>query len=207
MKRMLCFGDSNTWGYIPGTGGRYNEDIRWTARLQAALPGWRVAEEGLNCRTTVFYAPEEQYICGLYYARTCVLSQIPLDLIVIMLGTNDAKVRYAASAHDITAGMERLCAEMLGCCSEKGSYPGLILISPVRLMPRADEPDFNADSAAKIIELETLYEELAAKKGYIFIKGSDAVKDIGPDGIHMTPQGHRALSGFLAQKIAALPTA
>ena len=58
-KRIVCFGDSNTWGYIPVTGERYDETIRWPARLQEMLGYERctVVEEGLTGRTTVSAGP------------------------------------------------------------------------------------------------------------------------------------------------------
>ena len=77
--RVLCFGDSNTWGYIPGTGGRYASDVRWTGVLKQ-LTGFEVIEEGLNGRTTAFTDAVEPYRSGLDYIAPCVMSQMPLDL-------------------------------------------------------------------------------------------------------------------------------
>ena len=94
-KRILCFGDSLTWGFVPAGGGaRYGEDVRWTQQL-ARITGATVIEEGLCGRTSVFYDPTMPCACGADYVEACVMSQAPLDLVVVMLGTNDLKVFLA----------------------------------------------------------------------------------------------------------------
>ncbi|MGA2640810.1 MAG: GDSL-type esterase/lipase family protein, partial [Spirochaetia bacterium] len=106
MREILCFGDSNTWGYDPVTQGRFPGDVRWTGVLQAALgPGFRVIEEGLNGRTTVWEDPVEGDKMGKRHLPPCLESQAPLDLVVLMLGTNDTKERYSAPPADIAAGV------------------------------------------------------------------------------------------------------
>ena len=89
-KRILCFGDSNTWGYNGENGERFDEYIRWTGRLQRLLGSeYTVIEEGQNGRTTVWDDPIENRLAGLTYLWPCMESQSPFDLIIIMLGTND----------------------------------------------------------------------------------------------------------------------
>ena len=199
MKRILCYGDSNTWGYRPIEGTRYDSETRWPARLQK-LTGWEVAEEGLNGRTTTFFGEDEHYRCGLDFVETCVKSHLPLDMIAVMLGSNDTKTRYHASAADITAGMERIIDRMWECCEEKGRHPEILLISPPILHVGAFS-DFDPDSEQKIREIETLYESLAAEKHCLFLRGSAVITDIGADGLHMTPQGHAALAAAAADII------
>ncbi len=110
MKKILCYGDSNTWGHIPVTGGRYGDDVRWTGVLQAALgEGYRVIEEGLNGRTTVHDDPiEGVYKNGKHYLIPCLESHRPLDLVIMMLGTNDLKMRFSLPPSDIARGVEAL---------------------------------------------------------------------------------------------------
>lgn len=116
MKHILCFGDSNTWGYIPGSGGqRYDLDQRWTGILQQELGvGTRVIEEGLNGRTTLWEDPTVPLRrSGLAWLPACLDSHRPLDLVVLMLGTNDLKVQFALTPEEIAFGAARLVREVL----------------------------------------------------------------------------------------------
>ena len=109
MKTVLCYGDSNTWGYIGGTGERFAPDVRWPGVMQAALgSGYRVIEEGLNGRTTVWDDPIEGDKNGEAYLRPCLDTHAPIDLVILMLGTNDLKRRFSLPAIDIAAGAEKL---------------------------------------------------------------------------------------------------
>lgn len=92
MRHILCYGDSNTWGYTPGTGERHAPDVRWTGVLRRLLgEGWEVLEEGMNGRTTVFDNPMSQGRNGSAYLLTCLETHKPLDLVILMLGTNDLR--------------------------------------------------------------------------------------------------------------------
>ena len=102
--RILCYGDSNTWGYIPGVGTRYKKEERWTGILES-LTKAEVIEEGMCGRTTVFGDYVEPFCNGMKYIAPCVLSHVPLDDIVIMLGTNDSKRRYHVSAREIRSNL------------------------------------------------------------------------------------------------------
>lgn len=112
MKTVLCYGDSNTWGFDPATRTRYPPRVRWTGVLAEQLGGdVRVIEEGLNGRTTRWDDPIEPSRNGLTYLRPCVESHQPLDLIIVMLGTNDLERRFDLSAADIAQSAAGL-AEM-----------------------------------------------------------------------------------------------
>ena len=101
MKRILCFGDSNTWGFAPKDGYRFDENTRWTGLVQKALPQYKIIEEGLNGRTALWDDPIEGYKNGKEYLIPCLASQSPLDLVILMLGTNDCKTRFALTASDV----------------------------------------------------------------------------------------------------------
>ncbi|MBQ4217150.1 MAG: acylhydrolase, partial [Clostridiales bacterium] len=106
MKTVLCYGDSNTYGYDPATGGRYDADTRWPCVLGRILgDGYEVVEEGCNGRTTVFDDPNDDWKIGLDYIKGIVCSHRPVDILVIMLGSNDMKICYGASCEDIAEGM------------------------------------------------------------------------------------------------------
>lgn len=109
MRRILCYGDSNTWGYDAAADDRFPEEVRWTGVLQQLLgEGFRVIEEGQPGRTTVWDDPIEEHRNGKTALYSVLESQSPVDLVVLMLGTNDLKPRFSLNAFDIAAGLERL---------------------------------------------------------------------------------------------------
>ena len=109
MKNILCYGDSNTFGFIPVSGKRYSIDERWTGILQKLLGNeYRIIEEGLNGRTTVFEDPSKAGRNGKAYLEVCLESHKPIDLIIISLGTNDLKTKFSASENVIAQNMRRL---------------------------------------------------------------------------------------------------
>ena len=112
MKRILCFGDSNTYGYRPDKSGRFDETVRWTGKISQRLgDDYRVIEEGLCGRTTIFEDELRTGRRGIDLVGTLVETHNPIDIFVVMLGTNDCKTRYKASAGIIAKGLERLIEE------------------------------------------------------------------------------------------------
>lgn len=110
MKTVLCYGDSNTYGYDPSDGFRYPESVRWTCRLQKLLgDDYRIIEEGCNGRTTVFDDPIESWKNGRDYLKPCLNSHKPIDIVILMLGSNDLKETFHASAKQIAAGAGGAC--------------------------------------------------------------------------------------------------
>ena len=108
-KRILCFGDSNTWGYTP-KGGRYDDETRWPMRMQRVLGDrYTVIEEGMNGRTCLFDDPVEGgYKSGAAYLPPCLMSHSPLDCVILMLGSNDTKQRFGMNAKTIGEAMMQL---------------------------------------------------------------------------------------------------
>ena len=136
-KHIVCFGDSNTHGYTSDPadcadgGSRFNEDERWPCLLQRHLgEGCLVIEEGLNSRTTVFDDPLGEGLSGISYITPCLSTHAPVDLLIIMLGTNDTKGRFAVSAPCIAQGMARLVKKAMDtpCWGEKG--PNILVLAP-----------------------------------------------------------------------------
>lgn len=132
MQTVLCYGDSNTWGYNPRTQARYSRSERWPGVLAAELgSGFHVVEEGLNGRTTVWDDPIEGYKNGKEYLIPCLESHKPLDLVIILLGTNDLKTRFSVTASDIASSAGVLVKMTLK--SETGpalAAPQVLLIAP-----------------------------------------------------------------------------
>ncbi|MCR5291299.1 MAG: acylhydrolase, partial [Eubacterium sp.] len=132
MTTVLCFGDSNTYGYNPSNGFRYPENVRWTGRLRKLLGSdYVVVEEGCNGRTTVFDDPVEGWKNGRGYLKPCLNSHKPVDIVIMMLGSNDMKETFHASPEDIARGAETLVRDIIDFTGEKqGFVPKIILVSP-----------------------------------------------------------------------------
>ena len=140
MKRILCYGDSNTWGYDPVTGDRFDAHTRWTRILAKALgAGYEIIEEGLNGRTTVWDDPIEGDKNGKTYLMPCLATHRPLDLVILMLGTNDLKHRFSLTAFDIAEGAKVLGQTIqTSACTSGRTAPPLLLMAPAPLATLTD---------------------------------------------------------------------
>ena len=140
---LVCFGDSNTHGSPPWTGvpaPRYGPDVRWPGVLAVALgPSWRVHEEGLPGRTTVHPDPVEGgHLSGLAALPVVLGTHSPIDVLVIMLGTNDLKTRFAVGPAEIATSAERLVSAGRAFCTATGRpVPRILLIAPAPVATRA----------------------------------------------------------------------
>lgn len=206
MKNILCFGDSNTWGYVPGTGNRYPKQIRWTGLLQNLLgDSFFIIEEGLNGRTTVLDDPTRIAKNGMTYLRPCLDSQAPIDLVVMMLGTNDCKHRFGLSAFDISEGMAMLVSIILQSGSGiNGKAPQILLISPPLIAAAPSKADLFSGAEEKSRQLAFHVQQVATNTASHFL---DAAKhcSVSPiDGIHLDEAGHLALAQAIAGKINSL---
>ena len=131
-RRILCFGDSNTWGYVPRTDDieeRYPSGVRWTGRLQL-LGGneIEIIEEGLNSRTTAIENPDRPGRNGLQYLGPCLESQNPIDLVILMLGTNDIVPKYHSSAEQILERIKLLVQKIQELGQTQAHTPCKILL-------------------------------------------------------------------------------
>jgi len=196
MKQLLCYGDSNTWGLIPGTRQRYPWGVRWTSILQEKLTfrNVRVIEEGLCGRTTVFEDAYRENRNGLRLLSPVLETNTPVDAVVIMLGTNDCKAYFNLSAYQIAKGMEQCIGKLLTCIPADR----ILLVSPIHLgedvwKPEFD-PEFNQKSVEVSKELKYEYGRLAEATGVHLLAASDYAGPGDVDQEHMTEEGHRALA-------------
>ncbi len=203
MKQILAFGDSNTWGLVPGSKPqeRYPWGVRWTSILQEKNSGLRIAEEGLCGRTTVF---EDGLRPGRNAASSLdpmLESHYPIDGAILMLGTNDCKTLYNASAYVIGKGIER-CLDIL----EKYVAPEkILLVSPINLgddvwHPEKD-PEFDANSVSTSRELKEVYRGIAKRRGTAFLAASDYVSASDVDDEHMDEDGHRVFADVVSKEL------
>lgn len=206
MKTILCYGDSNTWGQDGESGGRFDSDTRWTGRLRRLLPAdYRVVEEGLCGRTTMYELPLEPLRNGWTYLPVALASADPIDLLVLMLGTNDRRRNMRISAQESTLAMERYIQFTRATQLWGGrQIPQILLMAPP-VLDRAvvETPDgfyYDAESVAVSEELHYWYEALAEKTGCAFLDAA-LYAGTGCDCVHISRDGHRALAEAAAEKI------
>ena len=206
MKRVLCYGDSNTWGYDPATCGRYDRDVRWTGVLRNALgPDYEVIEEGLNGRTTVWNDPIEGYKNGYEYLIPCIETHKPLDLVIIMLGTNDLKKRFNVPAHDIAQGAGVLVQVVQK--SETGiddNPPPVLLIAPPPIVKLSDFADMFEGAGPKSQKLSEQFKAVAEELGCPLLDAGAVIVSSDVDGIHLAPEEHAKLGQAVAERVKAL---
>ena len=210
IKTVLCYGDSNTFGYNPENGMRYSMDIRYPGRLQALLGDeYAVVEEGCNGRTTIHDDPIDGWKNGLDYLRPCLHSHRPVDIVILMLGSNDLKHTFRLTAAQIADGAGVLVNVIKELTAEKqGFIPKIILVSPPEIgTGMRTSPFYGAFYEEAIEESRKFpenYKRVADEKGCIFF---DAAKHIYPselDSLHLTPEGHRILADELCKVVKSI---
>ena len=205
-KHILCIGDSNTHGYCAdpsdcADGGiRFNEEERWTCLLQAALgPDYLVTEEGLSGRTTVFPDPLHESMDALGVLYALLKSHEVVDLLIIMLGTNDVKERLGANAACIGIGMERLVRKAQSVDCWGGHAPNILIVCPPAIHPEMSDPAMGKGCDVKSRELPPFYENTAKLTGSHFLNAAECEFN-QVDHMHLTRKGHAQL----AEKLVAL---
>lgn len=199
-KHILCIGDSNTHGLCTDPsesadhGSRYNEEERWTCLLQKALgEEYLVIEEGLSGRTCVYDDPDMDSVNLLPVLHALLNSHEPLDLLILMLGTNDAKTRFGADAKQITKGMQILVEEAKSVpCWGKGG-PKILIVAPVPIEEGVTYPEFSPDcvETTKALAREYAFLAVAEQVNFLDAGGCELTK---ADHVHLTAKGHRQLA-------------
>lgn len=216
MKTILCYGDSNVWGNIPGSfnektglSERYNKNKRWTGVLQKTLgEKYNVVEEGLNARTTTLdeIIPGRPYKNGLTQLPFCLEAHYPIDLIIFLLGINDLKIQFNRSAKEITEGMRQLIKVVKK--SNKGhaaNSPNILLLSPAPVIKIPNlHPQFDDDSIEKSKNLAGLYQQMAKEEDVDFLDISLVVTPSRIDGIHFKESQCKLLGQAIAEKVNQL---
>ncbi|MCL5998585.1 MAG: SGNH/GDSL hydrolase family protein [Chloroflexi bacterium] len=207
MKTVLCYGDSNTWGYNPVTRDRFPRDDRWTGVLRQTLGGdYLVIEEGLNGRTTVWDDPIEGYKNGATYLIPCLETHRPLDLVIIMLGTNDLKVRFSVSAFDIanSAGVLVNMVQKSGAGPGYGVSPKVLLMAPPPVATLTDFAEMFGGSEEKSRRFAMHYQRVATELGCAFLDTSAVIVSSDLDGIHFEKGEHLKLGKAVAARVLEL---
>ena len=204
MKTIVCYGDSNTYGYNPENGFRYEYEERWTTILQKELKDSAIViPEGLNGRTTSFVDELRPGRNGATYLDPCLHSHGPIDLVVLMLGTNDCKTFYNASAEVIGLGVERLVEQI----RKADKNIRILLISPIQLgegvWEQGYDPEFNEKSVEVSKGLKAVYQKVAQKYGCDFLAASDVAEPSKEDREHLNEEGHKKLAEAVLEVLAA----
>ena len=209
----MCFGDSNTWGYNVDTGKRFPYEKRWTSLLQKELgPGYNIIPEGLNGRTAVTDDPFTPCRNGIEYLPMLLVTHYPLDLVVIMLGTNDCKCFFRETGFSIGKGIRALVETVQASdAGIDGEAPEVLIVSPaslsagivekapfdIREFADMDGHHPQAVSRELAAELRRQADELGC--GFMDADGFAAVSSI--DGVHLTAESHAGLAAGIASKI------
>ncbi|MEM9223067.1 MAG: SGNH/GDSL hydrolase family protein [Pseudomonadota bacterium] len=212
-KNILVFGDSLTWGWKPVEPivptVRHDVDDRWTSALSEALgDGYELVVEGLSGRTTNIEDPNDPKLNGSDYLPAAMASHEPLDLVIIMLGTNDTKTYLKRTPFEIGLGM----GELINIVHESPYWdwtdypsPEILVISPPPLADKIDPlaAGIFEGSKEKTLALPAVYESIATAAGEHFFDASTVIgaDGIGVDGIHFTADANRALGTAVAEKV------
>ena len=202
MKQILCYGDSNTWGYNPENGARFPWGVRWTSIVQDMLNAnqtqaddqLRIIEEGLCGRTSIFEDELRKGRKGIETLSILLESHSPLDTIILMLGTNDCKQIYSANETVIGKGID----SMIQLMKQLQPQARLILLSPIHLGPFVWKTEFDPEFSKTSIEvshkLKEVYREIALKNQISFLAASDYATYSEKDMEHMDAKMHMRLA-------------
>jgi lysophospholipase L1-like esterase len=204
-RTILCYGDSNTWGFDPEGLGRFSIHERWPGVLRDRLgDGYHVIEEGLNGRTTVWDDPMADFRNGKSYLLPCLWSHAPIDLVLIMLGTNDLKGPLCRGAAAIAAG----AGALVGLTQTSGAGPGdgaprVLLMAPPPLgkITTLSELWGFGGSEAESRQMGRYFKQAAEWYDCDFLDTSEIIKSSDLDGIHFSSEEHLKLGTAVAERV------
>lgn len=202
-KTILCFGDSNTWGSTSDDSGRHPWHKRWPGVLQNLLgTSWRVVEDGFGGRTTVFADPLYEGKRGSDDLPKAIDRAEPVDLLIIMLGTNDVKVRINAEASAIAEGMGRL----IEIAKELKVVSKILIVSPPAIVDSdAGIRDLQFKGGReKLFEVAKHYSRIAKVHDVEFLDLTTKLSASPIDGIHLTAETHTEIAKYISQTILVL---
>ena len=215
-KHIVCFGDSNTHGYCPcpqdcaDGGNRFNEEERWPCLLQKALgDDYLVIEEGLNSRTTAFEDPLGEGLSGISAIRQVLLTHAEVDLLILMLGTNDCKERFAASPYVIAQGLQRVIrkAKQTEDAWHMG-FPNILVVAPPAIREEMKKhPVYGAmgdEAIPKSRALAKQYAFMCLTEKCTFLDANGTAEMNTFDGMHLTKKGHADLAERLYEVVKVM---
>ena len=203
MKKVLCFGDSNTFGFIPESGKRYDKNTRWSGILtQLAAEKFEIIEAGCNNRTAFTDNPAGFEQTGCKVLPT--LLNKDLDCVILAIGVNDLQFFYNPTLEEIKNGMRRLVDIVREHCPNAE----IILVSPARLTDNIFNGYFRAMfdkiSIEKSLHLSEIYESIAKEKNCRFADWDKIVTVSPKDGLHLEPDAHKKIAEAMFESLLSL---
>lgn len=205
MKKILCFGDSNTYGYTPATGVRLDECTRWTGRLSALLEKeYLILEEGMNNRNGFFKNPQSIKLCGVDYLPIYLQNHKDIDICILALGTNDAQFFYNLDKQTVQNGLQSLTNSLLDANSETK----IIIIPPVKIQPNIlngiFSMQFDLSSVKRIEDTFEEYKNFAQTNGFYYLDLNEFVKPSEADGLHYSVESHKIIAEKVAEFVRSM---
>ena len=208
MKKLLCYGDSNTFGFIPKTCGRYEKSERWPGILSELLPYYEVIEEGMNNRTGFFKNPEGIKQSGKEYLSIYLQNHKDIDICILAIGTNDAQIFYNLDETTIRQGLQ----EIIDLIHKTNLRTEIVIIPPVKIMPYILNSSFSMmfdeDSIKRNHNTLSVFEQVAKENSCEFFDINEIVTPSEADGLHYTKESHKIIAQHLAdfvKTISVLP--
>jgi lysophospholipase L1-like esterase len=206
-QHILCYGDSMSWGIIPGTRGRHAHEKRWPGVLQGLLgPEVRVIEECLNGRTTAWADPFRPNRRGQDLLLPLIQSHSPLDLVIVFLGTNDLQAMYGVGAYESSLGAGTIVDAIQASRPEPlGIAPRVLLVSPPRIIrPSGPMEQKFRGAEDKSKEFSTWYKLIATTRQCGLFDAADAIQPSAIDGVHLDESQHRQFAVAIHPVVSAM---
>lgn len=205
MKKILCYGDSNTYGFIPENCRRYEKNERWSGILSEILSNeYEIVEEGMNNRTGFFRNPEGLKQSGGEYLSIYLQNHKDFDICILNLGTNDSQIFYELTPQICKNGLESL----INSIREVNPNTKIIIIPPVKITPNILNSGFslmfNKNSIEKIQAVFPVFEQVAKENNCLYYDFNNIVSPSETDGLHYTKDSHKSIAYNLAIFIRSL---
>lgn len=202
MIKIICFGDSNTFGFNPKDGSRYDSDTRWTGVLAKILKDeFEIVEEGCNNRTGFFLNPDGHLQSGQKYLPECIKKHKGFDFIILAIGTNDLQIKFKIDENIANDGLKNL----ITIIREFNKNSRIIVIPPVILDADVLKGYFNyqfdEESIKASLWIQEIYEKFCSNENCELFNINNYVKPSNIDGLHFDEQSHKYIAKILAAYI------
>ena len=203
MKKILCFGDSNTFGYIPESAKRYDENTRWTALLNKKLgSNYTVIEGGYNNRNGFTDSIDGEFFTGYKILPQYLKDNIDIDIVILWIGINDIQKFYNPTFDDIRTGLDSMIKTL------KLSVNDIIVVSPPEISENILKGhfsyQFDETSVEKFKHLPELYKDVSDKNNVHFININQYIKVSEFDGLHYSKESHSIIADILYKYIKTI---
>lgn len=198
--RILCYGNSNTYGFNAENGSRFSPDIRWPSVMAQHLgAGARVIEEGCNGRTIFDVSPIGESLNGTAYLPGCIDRHNPMDLIIIYLGINDLFLSAGMTVRRIAGGLMSL----ISISEERSKSPGgkparILIIAPPPVNPAMAYAGYYAGEIESSRQFAREYGRVAQMYGCLFLDAGRVIQAVELDGVHLDEDNHKKLGAYVA---------